>query len=419
MTAGHAAAAGARGAGGASRTGSGEARPLLNRRLAEFGTTIFAEMSALATRTGAINLGQGFPDTDGPEEVREAAVRALRDGRGNQYPPGPGVPELRAAVAAHQLRFHGLTYDPDTEVLVTAGATEAIAASLLGLVEPGDEVIALEPYYDSYAASIAMAGGTRVPVTLRPTTEGPGTGRTYRLDLDELRDAVTDRTRLILLNTPHNPTGTVLRRDELAAIAELCVERDLLAVTDEVYEHLVYEGEHLPLAGFPGMRERTVTISSSGKTFSFTGWKVGWVTAAPPLVTAVRSAKQYLTFVSAGPFQYAVAEALALPDAYYTGLRDDLRAKRDLLAHGLGQAGFGVFSAPGTYFITTDIRPLGATDGTAFCLALPERCGVVAVPTQVFYDHAAEGAPYVRFAFCKRREVLEEAVKRLRDAPPA
>lgn len=244
-------------------------RPLLNRRLAEFGTTIFAEMSALAVRTGAINLGQGFPDTDGPEEVREAAVRALRDGRGNQYPPGPGVPELRTAIADHQLKRYGLTYDPDTEVLVTAGATEAIAASLLALVEPGDEVIALEPYYDSYAASIALAGGTRVPVTLRPHDGA------YHLDLDELRDAVTPRTRLILLNTPHNPTGTVLTRDELAAVAALAVERDLLVVTDEVYEHLVFDGEHLPLATFPGMRERTVTISSSGKTFSFTGWKVG------------------------------------------------------------------------------------------------------------------------------------------------
>ncbi|MEW2452902.1 pyridoxal phosphate-dependent aminotransferase [Streptomyces albus] len=385
-------------------------RPLLNRRLAEFGTTIFAEMSALATRTGAINLGQGFPDTDGPEAVREAAVRALRDGRGNQYPPGPGVPELRHAVAEHQQRFHGLHYDPETEVLVTAGATEAVAAALLGLVEPGDEVVALEPYYDSYAASIAMAGGTRVPVTLRPHAP---TG-TYRLDLDELRDAVTDRTRLLLLNTPHNPTGTVLSRDELAAIAELCVERDLLAVTDEVYEHLVFDGEHLPLASFPGMRERTVTISSSGKSFSFTGWKVGWVTATPALVTAVRTAKQYLTYVSAGPFQYAVAEALALPDSYYTELREGLRARRDLLADGLREAGFGVFTPAGTYFITTDIRPLGTSDGVSFCLSLPERAGVVAVPTQVFYDHAEAGAPYVRFAFCKKEEVLAEAVSRLR-----
>ncbi|MEW1658293.1 pyridoxal phosphate-dependent aminotransferase [Streptomyces sp. NPDC093707] len=388
-------------------------RPLLNRRLAAFGTTIFAEMSALAQRTGSINLGQGFPDTDGPEEVREAAVRALRDGRGNQYPPGPGIPELRTAVAAHQQRFYGhrgLSYDPDTEVLVTAGATEAIAASLLALLEPGDEVIALEPYYDSYAACIAMAGGHRVPVTLRPSAE---TGR-YHLDLDELRDAVTDRTRLILLNTPHNPTGTVLSHDELTAIAELAVERDLLVITDEVYEHLVFEGEHLPLASFPGMRERTVTIGSAGKTFSFTGWKVGWVTASPALVTAVRSAKQFLTFVSAGPFQYAVAEALALPDSYFTGLRADLRAKRDLLATGLADAGFQVFRPAGTYFITTDVRPLGEVDGFAFCRALPERAGVVAIPNAVFYDHQDQGAPFVRFAFCKSVEVLQEAADRLK-----
>ncbi|MEU9554660.1 pyridoxal phosphate-dependent aminotransferase [Streptomyces fumanus] len=390
------------------------ARPPLNRRLAGFGTTIFAEMSALAVRTGAINLGQGFPDTDGPEAVREAAVRALRDGRGNQYPPGPGVPELRAAIAAHQERHYGLRYDPDTEVLVTAGATEAIAASLLALVEPGDEVVALEPYYDSYAACVAMAGGTRVPVTLRPTTDGSAA---FRLDLDELRDAVTDRTRLLLINTPHNPTGTVLTRAELAAVAELAVERDLLVVTDEVYEHLVFDGaEHVPLASFPGMRERTVTISSAGKTYSFTGWKVGWITAAPALVTAVRSAKQYLTYVSAGPFQYAVAEALALPESYLTGLREDLRAKRDLLAAGLAEAGFGVFRPAGTYFVTTDIRPLGLDDGFAFCRALPERAGVVAVPNAVFYDHREAGAPFVRFAFCKRTPVLQEAVRRLKAA---
>ncbi|WP_458244882.1 pyridoxal phosphate-dependent aminotransferase [Streptomyces sp. MAI_2237] len=384
-------------------------RPFLNRRLAEFGTTIFAEMSALALRTGSINLGQGFPDTDGPEEVREAAVRALRDGRGNQYPPGPGVPELRTAITAHQQRWYGLSYDPDAEVLVTAGATEAVAASLLALLEPGDEVIALEPYYDSYAACIAMAGGTRVPVTLRPH-EG-----SFRLDLDELRAAVTDRTRLLLLNTPHNPTGTVLTRAELAAVAELAVERDLLVVTDEVYEHLVFDdAEHLPLAGFPGMRDRTVTIGSAGKTFSFTGWKVGWVTASPPLVAAVRSAKQFLTYVSSGPFQYAVAEALALPDAYFTAFREDMLAKRDLLAAGLKDAGFDVFRTAGTYFLTTDIRPLGESDGFAFCRALPERAGVVAIPNAVFYDHREAGAPFVRFAFCKRTEVLAEAVQRLK-----
>ncbi|MFL4905838.1 pyridoxal phosphate-dependent aminotransferase [Streptomyces sp. MMS24-I2-30] len=387
------------------------ARPLLNRRLAEFGTTIFAEMSALAVRTGSINLGQGFPDTDGPEEVREAAVRALREGRGNQYPPGSGVPELRTAIADHQLRFHGLGFDPDTEVLVTAGATEAIAAAMLALLEPGDEVIAFEPYYDSYAASIALAGGTRVPVTLRPHEDG------FRLDLDELRAAVTDRTRLLLVNSPHNPTGTVLTREELAAIAALAVERDLLVVTDEVYEHLVFDGaEHLPLAAFPGMRERTVTIGSAGKTFSFTGWKVGWVTATPALVSAVRSAKQFLTYVSAGPFQYAVAEALRLPDSYFDELRADLLAKRDLLGTGLEQAGFKVFRPAGTYFITADITPLGESDGFGFCRALPERAGVVAIPNAVFYDHREAGAPFVRFAFCKQTSVLEEAAERLRKA---
>ncbi|MCC3768680.1 pyridoxal phosphate-dependent aminotransferase [Streptomyces sp. UNOC14_S4] len=384
-------------------------RKPVNSRLAEFGTTIFAEMSALAVRTGSINLGQGFPDTDGPEEIREAAVRALRDGRGNQYPPGPGVPELRLAVAGHQRERYALDFDPDTEVLVTAGATEAIAASLLSLVHPGDEVVALEPYYDSYAACIAMAGGKRVPVTLRPRDGA------FRLDLDELRDAITPRTRVLLINTPHNPTGAVLPRDELAAIAALAVEHDLLVVSDEVYEHLVFDdAEHVPLASFPGMRERTVTIGSAGKTFSFTGWKVGWVTASAPLVAAVRSAKQFLTFVASGPFQYAVAEALRLPASYFDGFRADLRAKRDLLATGLAEAGFTVHRPAGTYFITTDIRPLGEDDGFAFCQALPGRAGVVAIPNAVFYDNRAEGAPFVRFAFCKRTEVLQDAVDRLK-----
>ncbi|WP_123975430.1 pyridoxal phosphate-dependent aminotransferase [Streptomyces sp. Ag109_O5-1] len=388
-------------------------RPFLNRRLAEFGTTIFAEMSALALSTGSINLGQGFPDTDGPEEVREAAVRALREGRGNQYPPGPGVPELRTAIAAHQERRYGLSYDPDAEVLVTAGATEAIAAALLALVEPGDEVVALEPYYDSYAACIAMAGGTRVPVTLRPD------GGAFRLDLDELRAAVTPRTRLLLINTPHNPTGTVLTRAELTAIAELAVERDLLVVTDEVYEHLVYDAaEHVPLATLPGMRGRTVTIGSAGKTFSFTGWKVGWVTSTPELVTAVRSAKQFLTYVSSGPFQYAVAEALRLPDAYFDNFRTDLQRKRDLLGDGLRAAGFEVYQPQGTYFITTDITPLGEKDAHAFCRALPERCGVVAIPNSVFYDDPDAGRSQVRFAFCKKDEVLTEAASRLRRLAP-
>jgi N-succinyldiaminopimelate aminotransferase len=380
-------------------------RPLLNRRLEGHGSTIFAEMSALAVKTGAINLGQGFPDTDGPESVREAAVRALREGRGNQYPPGPGIPELRAAVTEHQQRFYGLNFDPDTEVLVTAGATEAIAASMLALLEPGDEVIAFEPFYDSYAASIAMAGATRIPLTLRAPD--------FRPDLDALRDAITPNTRLLLLNSPHNPTGMVLTREEATAIAQLAVEHDLLVVTDEVYEHLVFEGEHIPLISLPGMRDRTVSISSSGKTFSFTGWKVGWVTGSAALVAAVRTAKQYLTFVSAGPFQYAIAEALRLPEGYFTEVREDLRAKRDILSEGLTQAGFEVFRPQGTYFITTDISPLGEKDGIPFCLGLPERCGVVAVPTAVFYDDPDAGRSHVRFAFCKRQDVLREATSRL------
>ncbi|MFD8581386.1 pyridoxal phosphate-dependent aminotransferase [Streptomyces californicus] len=386
-------------------TSEQEGRPLLNRRLAAFGTTIFAEMSALALRTGSINLGQGFPDTDGPEEIREAAVRALRDGRGNQYPPGPGVPELRAAVAAHQERFYGLSWSPETEVLVTTGATEAIAASLLALLEPGDEVIAFEPYYDSYAACIAMAGARRVPLTLR----APG----FRPDLDELRSLITPRTRLLLLNTPHNPTGTVLTPDELSGIAALAVEHDLLVVTDEVYEHLVFTGAHHPIAALPGMGGRTVSISSAGKTFSYTGWKVGWVTGDAALVAAVRSAKQYLTFVSGGPFQYAIAEALALPDTFFTGFLADMHRKRDLLATGLRAAGFQVYEPEGTYFITTDIAPFGDEDAYAFCRALPERCGVAAVPNSVFYDDPEAGRSQVRFTFCKKDEVLKEAVTRL------
>jgi N-succinyldiaminopimelate aminotransferase len=380
-------------------------RPLLNRRLDGLGTTIFAEMSARAVATGSINLGQGFPDRDGPAQIARAAADAILAGRGNQYPPGPGVPELRHAITAHAERFYGLSYDPDTEVLVTTGATEAVAATLLALVEPGDEVIAFEPYYDSYAANIAMAGGVRVPVTLRP----PG----FRPDLDELVDAVTERTRLILLNTPHNPTGSVFTRDELAAIARLAVERDLLVVTDEVYEHLVFEGEHVPIAGFPGMRERTVTISSAGKTFSFTGWKVGWVTATPELVTAVKTVKQFMSYVSGGPFQYAVAEALPLPDEYYAALCDDLKAKRDLFVPGLSDIGFEAYQPAGTYFVTTDIRGLGEQDGMDFCRMLPERAGVVAIPSAVFYDDKEAARTQVRFAFCKRPEVLTEALARL------
>jgi N-succinyldiaminopimelate aminotransferase len=380
------------------------AMPRGARRLEGLGTTIFTEMTALAVRTGAINLGQGFPDTDGPAAVIEGAVAALRGGA-NQYAPLPGVPALRDAIFEHQRSWYGL--EPE-DLLVTFGATEAIAAALLALLEPGDEVIALEPYYDSYAACIAMAGARRVPVTLRAPD--------FRPDLDAMRDAITDRTRLILLNTPHNPTGMVATRAELTEIARLAVERDLLVVADEVYEHIVFDGEHIPISTLPGMRERTVTIGSAGKTFSFTGWKIGWVTATPELVTAVRPAKQFLTFVSGGPFQYAIATGLTLPDSFYADLSAGLKGKRDLLAAGLAAAGFEVFAPQGTYFITTSIAGLSAADGLDFCRRLPRICGVVAVPNAVFYDDKQAGRSQVRFAFCKRSEVLAEAARRLREA---
>ncbi len=377
----------------------------LAARLSGLGTTIFAEMSALALRTGAINLGQGFPDTDGPPEIIEAAVEALRTGR-NQYAPGAGVPELRQAIAQHQQRFYGMATDPDTEVLVTTGATEAIAAALLALVDPGDEVIALEPYYDSYAACIAMVGGIRVPVTLRPPD--------FRLDVDALRAAVTVRTKVLLINTPHNPTGTVLDDVELQAIASVACEHDVLVITDEVYEHLTFDGvRHRPLATYDGMRDRTLTISSAGKTFSFTGWKIGWAVGPAPLVRAVMTAKQFLTFTSGAPLQPAIAEALALDDSYYTQIRTTLEAKRDRLCAGLRDLGFEVFTPQGTYFVTTDIRPLGHDDGVAFCLSLPERYGVAAIPHEVFYDDKAAGRSLVRWAFCKQDDVLDEAIDRL------
>jgi N-succinyldiaminopimelate aminotransferase len=380
-------------------------RPFLSGKLAGFGTTIFAEMSALATRTGAINLGQGFPDTDGPREIVEAAVEAMRSGQ-NQYPPGPGIPALREAVATHQRRFYGIELDPDGEVLVTTGATEAIAAALLALCEPGDEVVTFEPYYDSYAACIAMAGATRRVVTLRPPD--------YAVDPDALAAAFSARTRAVLLNSPHNPTGKVFTRAELELVAGHCRERGVLAITDEVYEHLTFDGrEHVPLATLPGMAERTLTISSSGKTFSFTGWKIGWATGPRALVTAVQTAKQFLTFVSGAPFQPAIAYALGLPDAYFESFRAGLQTKRDRLCDGLEAAGLQVFRPAGTYFVTTDIRPLGAQDGHAFCLQLPERAGVVAVPTVVFYDDKDVGRSLVRFAFCKRDEVIDEAAARL------
>ncbi|HET9187626.1 MAG TPA: pyridoxal phosphate-dependent aminotransferase [Acidothermaceae bacterium] len=377
--------------------------PLVTR-LQGLGATIFAEMSALALATDSINLGQGFPDVDGPDEIKQRAVDAIWEGR-NQYAPGPGTPELRSAVVHHQRHWYGIELDPDDEVLVTAGATEAVTAAMLALVETGDEVVALEPYYDSYVAAIAMAGGVRVPVTLRAPD--------FRLDVARLRAAVSPRTKVILLNSPHNPTGTVLRRDELQAIADVAIEHDLIVVTDEVYEHLVYEGEHIPISTLPGMYERTLTISSAGKTFGLTGWKVGWATGPASLVNAVRTTKQFMTYTNAAPMQPAIAHGLMMDDSYFETLRADLRRKRDLLCKGLANVGFDVFVPAGTYFASADIRPLGYDDGFAFCRELPNLAGVVAIPHAVFYDHVDIGKPLVRFAFCKRDEVLAEAVERL------
>ena len=366
-------------------------------RIAGLGTTVFTEMTALAVRTGAINLGQGFPDEDGPAAVIEAAVAALRSGH-NQYAPLPGVPALREAVLEHQRGHYGL--EPE-DVLITFGATEAIAAALLGCCDPGDEVVVLEPYYDSYAACIQFAGAVRRPVTLRPPS--------FVLDPDALRAAIGPRARVMLLNTPHNPTGRVLDRSELGLLAEACVEHDLICVTDEVYEHLVYDGQHVPPATLPGMAERTLTISSVGKSFSVTGWKIGWCTGPAELVAAARAVKQYLTFAGGTPLQHAAAAALRLPASELQALRDDLRAKRDRLCAGLTAAGLTPLVPAGTYFINADV----GTDAVAFCAALPERCGVVAIPTSVFYDDQTVAPTLARFAFCKRPEVIDEAARRL------
>jgi N-succinyldiaminopimelate aminotransferase len=366
-------------------------------RLEGLGTTIFTEMTALAQRTGAINLGQGFPDTDGPTAVIEAAVAALRGGE-NQYAPLSGVQSLREAVLEHQRSFYGL--DPE-DVLVTFGATEAIAAALLGLLNPGDEVVVLEPYYDSYAACIAFAGARRRPVTLRPPE--------FALDIDALQAAAGPRARVLLLNTPHNPTGRVLSRGELEAIARICIEHDLVCVSDEVYEHLVYDGEHVPIATFPGMAQRTLTISSVGKSFSFTGWKIGWCSGPAELVAAARGVKQYLTFAGGTPLQHAAAAALRLSSYHLEVARDELRARRDLLCAGLTEAGLQPLIPAGTYFVNADVGS-GAVE---FCRTLPERCGVVAIPTSVFYDDAGAAPTLVRFAFCKREDVISEAARRL------
>lgn len=370
-------------------------------------------MSALAVRTGAVNLGQGFPDTDGPPAMLAAAQRAIADGV-NQYPPGPGIPELRQAIAGQRTAEYQQPFDPDTEVLVTVGATEAIAAAMLALVEPGDEVIALEPFYDSYAAVVAMAGARLVPVRLRPDS----TGR-FSLDPDELAAAVTDRTAVILLNTPHNPTGTVLTRAELEAVAAVAISRELIVVTDEVYEYLTFDGTaHVPIGTLPGMAERTVSISSAGKSFNVTGWKIGWACGPAPLIAAVRAAKQFLTFVGGAPFQPAVALALRDELDWVREMAKGLQHKRDRLCAGLRDAGFEVTVPQGTYFTVAGIDRIAAPgeDGAAFCRRLPERSGVVAVPQQVFYADSGTGSPgarYIRFAFCKRDAVIDEATARL------
>ncbi|OCB42949.1 aminotransferase, partial [Mycobacterium malmoense] len=380
-----------------------------------YATTVFAEMSALAARVGAVNLGQGFPDEDGPAAMLKAAQDAIAEGH-NQYPPGIGVPSLRTAIAAQRQRRFGIEYDPDTEVLVTVGATEAIASAVLGLVEPGSEVLLIEPFYDSYSPVLAMAGAHRVAVPLVPH------GRGFALDADALRRAVTPRTRALIVNSPHNPTGTVLSPAELTAIAEVAIAADLLVITDEVYEHLVFdEHRHLPLAGLDGMAERTITISSAAKMFNCTGWKIGWACGPAELIAGVRAAKQYLSYVGGAPFQPAVALALDTEDAWVAGLRDSLRARRDRLAAGLSDIGFEVHDSAGTYFLCADPRPLGYDDSTAFCAALPEKAGVAAIPLSPFCDPAAEHASaqakvwnhLVRFTFCKREDTLDEAIRRL------
>lgn len=385
-------------------------------RLRPFAVNIFAKMSALATSVGAVNLGQGFPDEDGPAAMLEVARQAIADGV-NQYPPGLGIAELRQAIAAQRARRYGQEFDPDTEVLVTVGASEAIASAVIGLVEPGTEVLVIEPYFDTYAPNIAMAGARRVSVPLVRA------GRGFALDADAVRAAITPLTRAMIVNSPHNPTGMVLSDDECRALAEVAVQADLLVISDEVYERLTFDGHvHRPLATYPGMAERTVTISSAAKMFNCTGWKIGWACGTPELVAGVRAAKQYLSYVGGAPFQPAIAYALNHEDTWVDGLRDSLQAKRDRLAAALDDVGFEVHDSAGTYFLCADPRPLGYADSTAFCEELPHRVGVAAIPMSAFCDPDGDSEDWrhlVRFAFCKRDETLDEAIRRLGSLSPS
>ena len=377
-----------------------------NELLAATGTTIFTVMSALAVRHAAINLGQGFPDTDGPADVVRAAADALFDGR-NQYPPLTGVPELRAAVAAANARFYGIAADPNTEVVVTSGATEAITACLMAVLNPGDECVLIEPLYDTYLPVVRMLGAVPRLVRLSP----PG----WELPRAELAAAFGPRTKAILLNTPMNPTGKVFTASELAVVADFLQRHDAYAVCDEVYEHLTFDGwRHIPLMSLPGMRERTMRIGSAGKTFSLTGWKVGYVTAPAALAGIVAKAHQNLTFTTPPNLQRAVAVGLAKDDSYFAALSAALQRKRDLMRDGLAALGFGVLETRGSYFITADFAPLGfAGDDIGFCRHITEAAGVAAIPVSAFYDGEAPGH-YARFAFCKRDAVLEDALARLR-----
>lgn len=378
----------------------------LVRRMQPYASTIFDTMSELARTTGAINLGQGFPDTDGPQEVLDAAREAIATGH-NQYPPGRGTPELRTAIARHQLDWYGIELDPDTDVVVTAGANEACTAAILAFCEAGDEVVMLEPAFDNYLAATALAGAVPVPVTLRHPD--------YRLDPDELRAAVTPRTRLLLVNSPHNPTGRVLDAEELQAVADVAIEHDLLVLTDEVYEHLTFDDHrHVPLASLPGMFERTVTLSSGGKTFHTTGWKTGWATGPQRLVDAVNAVKLWMTFTNGGPLQPAIAVGLGLPRSRFDQMRASLQAGRDALVPALQQLGLDVRPSQGSYFVMADISPVApGRDGLDWCTELPHRCGVVGVPAQAFYLDPERGRTLVRFAFAKRPEVIADAAHRL------